>query len=86
MPRIAWFRCVGAGVSRVMNGMYFTSFVCTSLKYVHACFTNSGLVSRSSTVMACALAPATTPLWAIGVALAMPLDQLWPGSPGMFAG
>ena len=36
--------------------------------------------------MACTFAPATTPLWAMGVALAMPLDQLWPGSPGMFAG
>jgi hypothetical protein len=31
-------------------------------------------------------APATAPLWAMGVAMAMALDQWWPGSPGMFEG
>ena len=39
----------------------------------------SGCSSRSSIVMACTLAPAMTPLWAIGVAIAMALAQLWPG-------
>src|ERR1700730_17984607 len=31
--------------------------------------------------MACALAPAITPLWAIGVAMVIALAQLWPGPP-----
>ena len=37
-------------------------------------------------VSACTFAPAVQPLWAIGVAMAMPLDQWWPVAPGMFAG
>ena len=45
-----------------------------------------GLVIRSSTVIACTFAPATTPLCAIGVAIAIAFAQLWPGRPGMFDG
>ena len=37
-------------------------------------------------VIACTFAPATTPLWAIGVAIEIALAQLWPGPPGMFDG
>src|ERR1019366_6494781 len=37
-------------------------------------------------VMACTFAPATTPLCAIGVAMEIPLAQLWPGPPGMLEG
>ena len=40
----------------------------------------------SSTVIACTLAPAITPLCAIGVAMAMALAQLCPGPAWMFAG
>jgi len=36
--------------------------------------------------MAWTLAPARTPLWASGVAMAMELAQLWPGRLGMLAG
>ncbi len=37
-------------------------------------------------VMACTYAPATTPLCAIGVAMAIPFAQLCPGPPGIFDG
>src|SRR5579863_91003 len=47
---------------------------------------SSGLVKRSRSVMACALAPAMTPLCAIGVAIEIALAQLWPGKLGMFDG
>ena len=40
----------------------------------------------SSSVSAWTLAPATAPLCAIGVAIAMPFAQLWPGRPGMLQG
>ena len=40
----------------------------------------------SSIVMACTLAPAITPWWAIGVAIEIALAQLCPGPPGMFDG
>jgi hypothetical protein len=69
-----------------MNGMYFRSFVCTFLNVVPRLRHELGRVRRSSTVMACTFAPATTPLWAMGVALAMAFDQLLPGNPGMFDG
>src|SRR3990170_874607 len=69
-----------------MSGSYFVSLVCTSRKYFQACSTSSGRRTRSRIVIACTLAPAVTPLWAIGVAMAIALDQLWPGSPGMFDG
>ena len=36
--------------------------------------------------MACTLAPATTPLCAMGVAIEIPLAQLWPGPPGILDG
>ena len=37
-------------------------------------------------VMAWTFAPAITPLCAMGVAMEIPLAQLWPGPPGMFDG
>ena len=40
----------------------------------------------SSRVRAKTLAPAVAPLWAMGVAMAMLLFQLWFGPPGMFDG
>ncbi len=48
--------------------------------------TRAGLVNRSSSVIAVTFAPAVAPLWAIGVAMAIALDQLCPGSPGMLDG
>src|SRR5688572_28162955 len=50
---------------------YFWSLVWTVSKWSLADFTNSGVVTRSRTVIATALAPATAPLWAIGVAMPM---------------
>src|ERR1700733_10651042 len=47
---------------------------------------SSGLVRRSRRFMAWTLAPARTPLWASGVAMAMELAQLWPARLGMLAG
>ena len=47
---------------------------------------SSGRTRRSTTVMATTFEPATTPLWAIGVAIAMAFDQLWPGRFGMLDG
>src|SRR4051794_17779467 len=37
-------------------------------------------------VMAIVFEPATTTLWAIGVAIAIAFDQLWPGRLGILAG
>ena len=39
-----------------------------------------------SAVRAITRAPVTAPLWAIGVAIAMALDQWCPGSPGTLDG
>ena len=43
-------------------------------------------VLGSIIVIATTLEPAMMPLWAIGVAIAMAFDQLWPGRFGMLAG
>ena len=45
-----------------------------------------GCIKRSSKVIASTLAPATTPLCAIGVAIATALDQWCPCRPGILAG
>ena len=42
--------------------------------------------SMSIKVIASALAPYTTPLCAMGVAIEMALDQWWPGNPGILDG
>ncbi len=69
-----------------MNGVYCTSFVCTSRKYFHASATTCGRDTMSRIVSACTFAPATAPLWAIGVAMTIAFAQLCPGGPGMFDG
>ena len=79
-------RCVAGRSCGRMNGVYFTSFVCTSVKYFFASVTSSGLRMMSSSVSAITLAPAVEPLCAIGVAIAIASTQLCPGVPGMFAG
>ena len=43
-------------------------------------------MKQSKSVMAVAFAPASDPLWAMGVAMAMASAQWWPLVPGMFAG
>lgn len=45
-----------------------------------------GLAKMSSRVAAMTLAPAVEPLCAIGVAMEMAFQKLWPGRFGMFAG
>src|ERR1700744_310049 len=58
----------------------------TFLKKSLASLTSCGVVIRSSTVIATALAPATAPLWAIGVAIAIAASLLCMVALGMLDG
>ena len=86
MSMISRLRSIGGGSSGPMKGTYSTPAVCSSRKYVQACSTSSGCAKSWSAVRASTRAPATAPLCAMGVAIAMALDQWWPGRPGTFDG
>src|SRR5690606_41721696 len=91
--RLGWDDVSGLVFSRraggsfaVMNEVYCMSLVLNARKYVHASTISFGVMNSSSVARASTLAPAVAPLCAIGVAIAIALDQLCPGSPGMFEG
>ena len=66
--------------------LYYVFLGLDVVEVIPGLVTSSGCSRISSIVMACTFAPATTPLCAIGVAIEIPLAQLWPGPPGIFDG
>ena len=82
-PRFSQIAGSSSGRRKVL---YCRSRVCTFSKYSRARSTSAGCSRKSSRVRACTLAPAAAPLWAMGVAMAIPLFQLWPAPPAMLDG